>query len=206
MTGWTGRVLLFGLLLGCHWGSASPLLEPPAPGGGFGQSLERGMRFTGAGVGVGIGTRQYGGQQYHDLAFVQIHHGRVISDEWAPDRWYGGHVLLSAEASFGYQYHPASASLAGLTPMVRYVFSVDGKWHPYLQGGVGVLWTDIGEPDLGGEFQFGPQGGVGGVRFVRPQWALKAEYRFIHHSNGGIRSPNGGVNLHGFLLGLSRVH
>lgn len=181
--------------------AAEPLEIPPV------RELVKGARFSGVSAGVGEGTKLLGGWVEHDLVFLNIHYGGVFSDEWMPDRWFGGHLHLVGEGGIGYQDDPRAATAVSLTPLVRYVLSREGgSWHPFLQAGLGLAWTDIGLPDLGGKFQFAPQGGGGVLWFFRPNLLASAEYRLVHYSNAGFRRPNSGVNLNTVLFGLSWIH
>lgn len=167
---------------------------------------EPGTQFTGAAAGAGVGTRALGGLRHHDVAYLSVHHGWMLSDEWAPQWWTAGRWLFLMEGNLGVQHRPNRASLVGVTPLARYLFSSGGTVHPFLQAGFGVAWTDIGLPDLGGKLQFAPQGGAGVIWFSGEPWALTAEYRLIHYSNAGLRTPNAGVNVHGLFFGVSVFH
>jgi opacity protein-like surface antigen len=175
---------------------------PGAAAAGF----EKGTTLSGARVGAGFGTDRFGSQGAHDLVYLKIEYGRVLTDLWSADRWWAGQWTVAGELIAGHQYHPEAAGVAGAAPVVRYVFAGPGDWRPYLLGGMGFVWTDIDGRDLTGKFQFSPNGGAGCYWFVRPSVAVTAEYRFIHYSNGSMRSPNGGLNLHAALVGLTRFH
>ncbi len=169
----------------------------------FSGTWDKGRQFFGTAAGVALGTQFFSNQEAHDLAMVQLYFGQVTSGEWAPEQWYGGNWTISGELDLGYQYRGGSAAVAGAAIISRYVFTAEGDWFPYLLAGVGANWTDMGEPDLGGNFQFSPQGGGGVYWFFRPDIAATLEYRFVHYSNGGLRSPNSGVNVNTFLVGIS---
>jgi lipid A 3-O-deacylase len=81
----------------------------------------------------------------------------------------------------------------GFTPVFRY--QRDDKLGWYVEGGVGAnLLSHVynnGGDQLSTAFQFGDHIGVG---YVMPnQWELGIKYQ--HFSNGGIKSPNSGVEF-----------
>jgi len=172
-----------------------------------GADFGKGSRFSGASAGIGRGTMAFGGYERHHASFLNIHYGSVITDGFFPGTWYEGHIHLIGEGGVGYQHDPRSATILSATPMLRYVFMRgNSRWLPYLTGGIGLVWTDIGLPDLGGKFQFGTQGGAGILYHVQPNLVATFEYRLVHYSNAGLRRSNAGVNLHTALVGLSWLH
>ena len=165
--------------------------------------LKNGTEFFGVSGGGVYGSRALSNQEVHEMGVVHFSYGQVTSDEWSPGKWYGGNWSISGELTLGNHYRENRAALAGVAIIGRYVFGGEGSWHPFLLGGIGANWTDIGEPDLGGKFQFSPQAGVGTYWFINTGMAVTFEYRFIHYSNGGLRTPNGGINANAFLVGFS---
>src|SRR5262249_18427523 len=89
--------------------------------------------------------------------------------------------------------NPDTRYLAGFTPLVRYNLATGSPWVPFVTCGAGIVFTDIGHPDLSGTFQFDPQGGMGTHYFFRKNVAATFETHLMHISNAGIRPPNQGV-------------
>jgi hypothetical protein len=92
----------------------------------------------------------------------------------------------------------------GGAPMVRYNFAAGSRWVPFVEAGFGVTTTDIKGRDLSTTVQFKSEAGPGVHYFVRQRTAITLQYHFFHLSNGGIKRPNGGVNINSFAIGLSR--
>lgn len=182
-------------------GALAPLsnLSAEAP------ALTKGSRTAGVSVGIALGDTRWGGKREHDALVGQVHYDVAVSDLLATDRFYRGRVFIGADFLFARQYEPDSGILFGLTPIVRYVFDTGGAWLPFVEGGIGVAVTDVGEPAFGGKLQFNPQAGAGVHWFVRQDVAITFQQRFVHYSNGGLRSPNSGVNQHMSLIGISRT-
>lgn len=154
---------------------------------------------VGFNYGSGLGISALGSKTAHDLAIGSLHLGKLLDTEFSVLR----HVELSGEMWAGSQTHPNSAYLFGLTPVLRYHVVHHSRWSPFLDLGAGVTATDIGPPDLSTPFQFNLQAGAG----VHWRWTnsagLTLQARYIHVSNGGIRSPNSGANSFVFSGGVT---
>lgn len=74
---------------------------------------------------------------------------------------------------------------------------------PFVEGGEGVLYTDLRGERLGTRFQFSSQAGFGLHWFIDRTTALTVSYRLRHISNAGISSVNTGLNTDFFTLGLT---
>ena len=119
--------------------------------------------------------------------------------------WYRGQVALGAEFLVLGTSEPVTGSGVGITPKLQYIF-VGLDWlRPYIEGGGGPIWTDLGGrvPEQPGEFNFVVWGGAGCAWLLTPQWALNVGYRFVHISNGGTRTPNSGLNFGLPFAGIS---
>lgn len=154
-------------------------------------------------AGGGLGSFIFGGTIKHDFVFLNFHYGRILPDVIGEGSWWEGRWMMLGEATAGRETHPDDAWVASLTPMVRYLFGHPATVVPFLEAGIGLSWTDIGEPDLGGDLQFNNQGGAGLYWFAEDDLAFTLQYRFIHYSNAGLRRPNGGVNIHAAMIGIS---
>ncbi|MDO8355481.1 MAG: acyloxyacyl hydrolase [Nitrospirota bacterium] len=119
--------------------------------------------------------------------------------------WYRGQIALGAELLGFRTSEPKTASGVGVTPKLEYRLTGFGRLRPYIEGGGGPLWTDLGGrvPEQPGQFNFVVWGGAGCAWLLTPQWALNAGYRFVHISNAGTRTPNSGLNFGLPLVGIS---
>src|SRR5260221_417308 len=132
-----------------------------------------------------------------------MRYGRMFSDVVGEQHWYRGNWEVLGELFGGGQYYPSKAYVVGLTPILRYNLATGRRWVPFIEGGAGATATDIGHPDLSTTFEFNVQGGVGMHYFWRENAAITVQYRFLHLSNAGIKSPNAGVNTSGVFVGLT---
>ena len=128
----------------------------------------------------------------------------TITDPIGPN-WYQGQVSLGVELlAFGTS-EPLTSYGVGITPKLQYTFVGLHRLRPYIEGGGGPIWTDLGGhvPEQPGQFNFVAWGGAGVAWILTPQWALNVGYRFVHISNGGTRTPNSGLNFGLPFAGLS---
>jgi opacity protein-like surface antigen len=172
-------------------------LNPAAPGiwsNEVGSGLSKGTTEVGLLLGMSIPWSLYANATAHDLALTKLLAGYVLSDVLAKDHWFRGQWEMVGELFGGGQYNPQSHYLYGVTSLLRYEFVTGTRFVPFCDAGIGATSTDIGLPDLGGNFQFNDQAGVGVHWFFRNNLALTLQYRVIHFSNGGLASPNHGVN------------
>jgi hypothetical protein len=99
------------------------------------------------------------------------------------------------EGVIGNAVHPGG-HLLGNTLILRFDWKPYGHVVPFLDVGSSALHTTLATraPEVDGNLQFMPQGGLGIQYFFRPQRAFVIEYRYIHMSNAGLEQPNRGFN------------
>jgi len=104
-------------------------------------------------------------------------------------------------------------SLGAITePRTRLMTSVNAIAHlyypgrsgrsvrPYIEGGIGIIYTDFRVEGQGLRFNFNPLLGAG-LEFGPAPAPLFLEVRTNHISNGGFDDENRGVNFVQFMLG-----
>jgi hypothetical protein len=170
---------------------------------GVGDGFRKGVTEAGVSLGIGLGSRSFGGKNAHDLALMRLSLGRMVTGILCEDKCYQGNFELIGELFGGGQFLPNEAYLIGLTGVVRYNFVTGTRLVPFVDGGAGVAVTDIDHPDLSTKFQFNTQAGLGVRWFIDSRTALTAQYRFIHISNAAIKHPNLGVNTSMFYAGIN---
>ncbi len=156
--------------------------------------LPKGELEAGAAVGVGIGMDIFGSVEAHDLALTKIHFGWELDRVYCADSWFQGQIGLFNEFIAGGQYDPEGAYLLGLSPIIQYRLTRWGAVQPFIEGGGGIMATDIGAPDLGSVFEFYQQMGVGLLWRQSDRFAVTTQVRFAHISNASLKDPNRGVN------------
>ena len=69
-----------------------------------------------------------------------------------------------------------------------------GRWTPYVEGGIGLIYTDFQVRGQGLRFNFNPQAGIGAEYALGDNRALTAGVRVHHVSNGHTYQENRGIN------------
>jgi hypothetical protein len=130
----------------------------------------------------------------------------TLTDPIGP-RWIRGQVAIGVELLSFRMDEPIVAYGVGLTPKLRYTFTVWDRLRPYVDGGGGPVWTDLGGrvPEQPGQFNFVVWGGVGFSWPATPFWSVNAGARFYHISNAGTRQPNSGLNFWLPFVGITRT-
>ncbi|ULA64741.1 MAG: conserved exported protein of unknown function [Nitrospira sp.] len=119
--------------------------------------------------------------------------------------WYQGQLAFGAELVAFHTHSPITAYGIGLTPKMVYTPTAFGRVRPFIEGGGGPMWTDLGgrTPEQPGQFNFLVWGGAGCAYAFTSHWAVQAGYRIMHISNAGTRSTNSGLNFGLPFFGLS---
>ena len=99
------------------------------------------------------------------------------------------------------QPHPAF--WAGLLMVARYHFLTLGRFVPYVEGGAGFGGTDLNAREIDTDVSFMLWAGAGASVFITNTTAVYVGYRYQHNSNGGIDSPNRGVDTNNAVFGVS---
>jgi hypothetical protein len=176
-------------------------------GGDVGSGLNKWTYGVGFIVGGSIGTKVFTTTEKHDLLLSSVDGNLVLTKPVFGNHWYGGNFDSELTLFGGIQVSPNVRSFGGSTLLLRYDFSFVGNEKipimPYIEGGCGILGTNIGDPDLSGDFQFNPRFGAGTYYFITSHTALKFWYDWIHFSCANMEHPNNGLNSQGFGVGVT---
>ena len=170
---------------------------------GIGSGFRKGAHEVGLSGAYATGIKIFGTSQIHNLAFATIHGGWIVSDVVMKDSPLRGNWEVLVEGFSGVQINHSHAYLAGIDGFIRYNIATGTRFVPFMEIGAGLMATDIGKPDLGGDFQFGEKAGIGAHYFFTENIAATLECRLMHISNAGLSKPNLGVNSVPILLGIS---
>ena len=145
-----------------------------------------------------------------DIHFFQIA-GAAFWDydpiwrDWAPES-----MKFKIEGSAGATYEPKTRVMLSLAMVAHYEldFLAGDRLTPYLEGGLGVAYTDFQVTDphppgetQGSRFNFNPQIGIGLELKRKSNAPYFAAFRLSHISNADLNSENRGVNSVVFLVG-----
>jgi lipid A 3-O-deacylase len=138
-----------------------------------------------------------------DIAFVQLS-GFAMWDydkvwhHWAPEP-----LRFKVEATAGLTVSPRINGMASVGMMALYYleFISGHRLNPYLEGGIGLIYTGFKVEGQGSHFNFHPQIGVG--TDIQPDSGppFFGAVRFSHISNGGLHHENRGVNSVVIMIG-----
>lgn len=152
--------------------------------------------------------------------------GMVVGSSYDPSPALG-FALLSAMAVYDYEQimsHPAPEALRfkfegniGLSdhahPRVLtsgHIFALYylralayGALHPYIEGGIGLIYTDFQVKDQALRLNFNPQAGIGTEWHTQGGARWYTALRAWHVSNGGLHQDNRGIN--GVVLQCGRI-
>lgn len=123
--------------------------------------------------------------------YALFDYDRVFFWHEAPDG-----LRLRVEGNLGLAGYEGERAVASINLLAfKYLDRPAGEnWRPYLEGGIGVIYTDFQVEDQGSRFNFNPQAGAG-VEWARPDGhALQAGVRLHHLSNAGLNDDNRGIN------------
>lgn len=155
-------------------------------------------------ISVGFGDNFHIGRNGNVSEDIQFY---FLAPSWGKviENWgrYGSLEIVT-EGFLSYaQQDLKDRSAIGITPLFAYNFESLGKVVPFLELGVGLLYTNLDPEYFGSNFDFTPQMGIG-VRYeIARGKFLKFSYRFHHISNAYIDEDNRSIDSHFFLIGIS---
>jgi hypothetical protein len=151
------------------------------------------------------GVALLGGAAYDpdhiDLMIVQ---GQMLLD-YEQVAWHKApkYLKMKFELNAGLTLDSRKRGLVAVNMMaLRYFNSFKrGRYVPFVEAGVGLIYTDFRVNGQGLHFNFNPQAGVG-VEYSLPSGgAITTALRLHHLSNGGLYKDNRGVNSALLMIG-----
>jgi hypothetical protein len=138
-----------------------------------------------------------------DINFVQLS-GFVMYDydkiwrHWAPEP-----LRFKVEGTAGLTTSPRTRGMASIGMMALYYleFISSHRLNPYIEGGIGVIYTGFQVDGQGSRFNFNPQIGIGTEIQVDSGPPFFGAVRLSHISNAGLHDDNRGVNSVIIMIG-----
>src|SRR5713101_9234564 len=129
--------------------------------------------------------------------------GMVLTPEVGKG-FFAGNLELLFEPLYAHYFKPFGASAAGGSFVFKYNFLSFGRWMPYWDVGLGMLWTNLAPRirEQSTTFNFVLESGPGVHYFVTEKVAFMIGTRFHHISNAGLGNRNLGLNS---ILGYAGV-
>ena len=121
--------------------------------------------------------------------------GRVVTPIVGKS-FYEGNLELLIEPLYAHYFKPFGATAAGGSLLFKYNFLGFGRWMPYWDLGLGMLWTNLAPRirEQSTPFNFVEESGPGVQYFVSSTVAWGIGVRYHHISNAGIGDRNLGLN------------
>ena len=130
--------------------------------------------------------------------------GLVLTDELGSGLA-AGNLELMVEPLVAHYFKPFSATAAGGSVVFKYNFLSFGRWMPYWNVGLGMLWTDLAPriAEQSTPFNFVVRSGPGVSYFWTDKIATTFEADFHHISDAGMGDRNLGLNSILLSVGIS---
>ncbi len=121
--------------------------------------------------------------------------GMVVTDE-VDAGVLSGNLVVQLEPVYGRFKNTFTGHAAGASLVVKYQLLSFGRWVPFWDVGVGVLWTDLAPriAEDSSQMNFALETGPGIQYYLTPRMALTLGVRYHHISNAGIGARNLGLD------------
>jgi hypothetical protein len=113
------------------------------------------------------------------------------------DNWQG-----RLEGFIGMTQIPEERVALGLTPVVVYNLKSISLPHWFLEGGVGLFYTDVRVPGFGSHWVFSPQLGFGRTFELNQKQAIQVRLRYHHLSNAYLNPNNTSIDSIMIMVGM----
>jgi hypothetical protein len=186
------------------WG-AGPLARavPPARAAEAGEESLT-VREWGLRIGGGINrSSQIEYYAVHPYAGLSLWRG---ADRWFAARGVHARWIIEPWAAFVRDQHGPHRTESfeiGVSPLIARLTFGDATLRPFVEGGEGILYTDLRKQHLGTRVQFSSQIGAGLEYALGPDLALTLGGRFRHISNAGLSKSDPGINTIYGLIGIT---
>jgi len=143
------------------------------------------------------GIAVLGGQAYDPDHFgLVIVQGQMLLDYqrvfWHPAP---KALRLKLEANLGLRTDSKPRGLIAANALALYYLQPDGQaWRPYVEAGIGLIYTDFQVEGQGLRINFNPQCGAGVEYGLANGAAMTLGVRLSHISNGNLHHDNRGIN------------
>jgi lipid A 3-O-deacylase len=179
--------------------------EAPSSGPQASKTVQRGALEIGAVAGYLQGNDTFTSDSSDRSAVYALPRiGMVVTPD-VGSRFYRGNLEVLLEPFYARYDKPFWANAAGGSVLFKYNFLAFGRWMPYWDLGLGMLWTNLAPriPEQSTQFNYLLESGPGVQYFVTDTVALTLGVRFHHISNGGLGDRNHGLNSTLGYVGVS---
>jgi len=112
-------------------------------------------------------------------------------------------LRFKVEGTAGLTTSPKTRGMVSVDMLALYYldFISNSRWNPYIEGGIGVIYTDFQVDGQGSRFNFNPQIGIGTEIKIDSGPPFFGAVRLSHISNAGLHDDNRGVNSVVIMIG-----
>lgn len=123
-------------------------------------------------------------------AFGLFDYGKI----WRQDR--PKELCFKIEGMLGSTFRPEARAIASIGMMALYYVDriATPQFRPYVEGGIGIIYTDFRVEGQGLRFNFNPQLGIGTELLQKNAPSSFVAVRLHHLSNGNLYHDNRGAN------------
>ena len=145
----------------------------------------------GPGIILGNSYDPTGDIDYYMLSGSVLYDYEKIWHHGAPEP-----LKFKVEYNVGAAREKSIRFMTSLNMFALYYFDLfdDDDIKPYIEGGIGIIYTDFKVRGQGMKINFNPQMGIGAEFSAESGDAYFLSFRLHHISNGGIDDENRGVN------------
>jgi hypothetical protein len=158
--------------------------------------------FKEIGLITGYGRASLPEGQYETLPII-LHFGVDLSKYISGLKGHRGLLTAYLEPQVNPVIHPVNDIEFGVGVGLQYQYPLTTFLSLYANASTGPYYVSVDTTDQADGFIFANYFGAGAYFFVNKNTAINAGYKFRHMSNAGTRDPNGGIDSHFGVIGVS---
>jgi lipid A 3-O-deacylase len=151
---------------------------------------------------TGYGRASMPEGKYETIPII-LHCGVDLSKYFSGLRGHRGLLTAYIEPQVNPVISPESDIEFGVGVGLQYQYPVTTFLSLYVNASTGPYYISVDTTDQADGFIFANYAGAGAYFFVNKNTAVNAGYRFRHMSNANTREPNGGIDSHFGVIGIS---
>ncbi len=158
--------------------------------------------FKEAGLITGYGRASIAEGKYETIPII-LHLGMDLSKFFSGLKGQRGLLTAYLEPQINPVISPGNEIEFGVGIGLKYQYPVTNFFSLYVNASTGPHYISVNTADQADGFAFSNTIGTGAYFFVNKNTAVNAGYRFRHLSNASTRYPNGGIDSHFGVIGIS---
>jgi lipid A 3-O-deacylase len=148
--------------------------------------------FDRYGISAGFGTNFHPPETQVRMIFLDPYVSHDFGSFWRGN----------LEAFIGTTLAPENRLAVGLTPLLNYTLEAYSLPNWFVEGGIGLFYTDVKVPGVGSHWVFSPQLGIGRIFKINYKHSLTVRLRYHHLSNAYLAKENTSIDSLLFMVGM----